>query len=275
MKNLMPEFDALKDNGFLSANHEPVHEEYKFVNNAELVMSPEVQRKLNPARVAKIIRYFSPHVVNPIKVSYRNGRYYIFDGSHTRTALVHIHGTEDFPIFCRVFYGLTEEDEARLFALQSGFCEDVAMPDRLRALLKAKDPEVLDFVAETKNSGFTMTPAVGKAHNGHISAVCEAFKVYRDLGGADYSKMLKTIYRTWAGETWSVCRYMLGGMARFMKMYDFDIRSFVKVFRYITYQEIKDGARAFPNMPRDAAFANSIAEIFDRSTSMALKERTV
>lgn len=271
--SLKPEFDALKDgNANVFANEGSIRDEFKYVNNSELVISPEIQRKLVPARVARIIRYFSPYVVNPIKASYRNGRYYIFDGSHTRTALVHIHGTEDFPVLCRVFYGLTEEDEARLFAMQSGFCEEVPMPDRLKALVKAKDPEMLDFMDVTESSGFTMSPGVGTAHNGHISAVCEAFKAYRSLGGKDYARMLKTLYKTWAGESWSVCRYMLGGMSRFMRMYDFDMRTFVKVFRKVTYREIKNESRNYPDQPRDAAFAEAIACIFDQKANVALKE---
>ena len=41
------------------------------------------QRELNINRVRKIAAKFDPRLVNPPKVSYRNGHYYVFDGQHT------------------------------------------------------------------------------------------------------------------------------------------------------------------------------------------------
>ena len=122
------------------------NEKYMWLNNAMLQVSPDIQRKLSPMRVSEIERNYSPMVANPIKVSFRDGKYYIFDGMHTRAAMCGMNGTDNFPIFCRVFYGLTKEDEARLFAIQFGVSEAVPMGYRLRALAVAKDPQVLDFI---------------------------------------------------------------------------------------------------------------------------------
>ena len=98
-------------------------EKYVWLNNADLYVNPRIQRKIDPERVRKIASQFSPLVANPIKVSYRDGRYYIFDGMHTRAAIRLLNGSDNFPILCRVYNGLTEEDEARLFAIQFGFFE--------------------------------------------------------------------------------------------------------------------------------------------------------
>ena len=176
------------------------NEKYMWLNNASLQISPNIQRKLSPMRVAEIAKNYSPMVANPIKVSYRNGKYYIFDGMHTRAAMCGLNGTDNFPIFCRVYYGLTKEDEARLFATQFGIAEAVPMGYRLRALAVAKDPQVLEFIKVTEKSGFAITPGSTACHNGRISAVCQAFKVYLDLGSVDYGRMLKMLHRTWAGE---------------------------------------------------------------------------
>ena len=45
------------------------------------------QRELNIHRVRKIVARFDPRLVNPPKVSYRNGHYYVFDGQHTVAVL--------------------------------------------------------------------------------------------------------------------------------------------------------------------------------------------
>ena len=247
-------------------------ENFVWLNNAELQINPRIQRKLNPARVQRILENFSPLIANPIKVSFRDGKYYMFDGMHTRTVLCLINETDDFPILCRVYTGLTEQDEARLFASQFGFSEAIPMGYRLRALEVAEDQGVLSFIKATRDSGFKMTLGSHNTENGHIAAVCEAYKSFNSLGADSYTRMLKMLHKTWAGESWSVTRYMIAGMTRFMKMYEIRINDFVKAFREVTYQEIKDEAGRFRGMSKEGAFAAALAELYEFHTQVTLKE---
>ena len=239
-------------------------EKYMWLNNSDLQISPDIQRHLNPMRVAKIASEFSPLIANPIKVSYRDGKYYIFDGMHTREAEVIVNGREDFPIFCRVYYELSKKDEARLFAEQFGSSEAVSMGYRLRALEVAEDPAVLEFLDVTRESGFDITLGSHKSCNGRIVATVTAFEAFGNLGSNKYGYMLRLIHKTWAGESWSVNRYILGGMSRFMKTYDVKTNTFVKAFRGVTYEDIRRIAERFPGMTKDGAFASAIADIYDR-----------
>ena len=77
------------------------------------------QRELNPNRVRKIAAEFDEHIANDPKVSFRDGHYYVFDGQHTIAARKLRNGGQDLPIRCKVFYGLSELDEAILFAQQT------------------------------------------------------------------------------------------------------------------------------------------------------------
>ena len=256
----------------LPKNGSSQNEQYMWLNNAELQISPDIQRKLSPMRVAEIQAKFSPLVANPVKVSYRDGKYYIFDGMHTRTALCGLNGSDDFPIFCRVYYGLSKEDEAKLFALQFGSSEPVTMGYKLRALAVAKDPDVLNFLETTRDSGFTISLGSHNTCNGNIAAVVAAFKAFILLGQDEYGRMLKMLLKTWAGENWSVNRYMLGGMARFLKMYEISTNSFVKAFREVKYENIQKVVSRFPGMTRDGAYAAALAEIYDANSSSYLRE---
>ena len=247
-------------------------DKYMWLNNAELQVNPRIQRKLDPERVKKIANQFSPFVANPIKVSFRDGKYYIFDGMHTREAIRSFNDSDSFPIFCRVFYGLTEEDEAKLFSMQFGIFEDVTMDYKLRALEVAKDPNVLDFLRATREAGFRITLGSRNGQNGRVAAVCAAYKAYQDLGREEYTRMMKMIHKTWAGERWSVTKYMIAGMARFLQMYEVRIPAFVKAFRKVTYQEIRAEAARFPGMSKDGAYAAAIAEIFNENSTSTLKE---
>ena len=240
------------------------NEKYMWLNNAGLQIIPEIQRKLNMMRVEKIQKNYSPLIANPPKVSFRDGKYYIFDGMHTRTAMRAINGTDDFPIFCRVYYGLTEQDEARLFAEQFGYSEPVAMGYLLRALKIADDDIVLDFLKATEDCGFNVTLGSSVTSNGRIGAACTAYKAYCDLGASEYKRMMKILHRTWAGESWSVGKYMLAGMARFLKMYSVNANSFVRVFRTVTYNEIRAEVLRFTGVTKASAFATALAEIYER-----------
>ena len=245
-------------------------EKYMWLDNSLLQISPDIQRKLDPMRVAEIVANFDPKVANPVKVSFRDGGYNMFDGMHTRTALCKIHDTDNFPIFCRVYYGLTKEDEAKLFATQFGIAEAVPMGYRLRALEVAKDQTVLGFLETTKESGFSISLGSHSGRNGQVAATCQAFKSYCELGNETYGKMMRILHRTWAGESWSVSKYMLAGMTRFMKMYEFKDFSFIKAFREVTQKEIVKESERFPGMSKDGAFASALATIFDRYSSSIL-----
>ena len=59
---------------------------------------------------------FNGVIVNPPKVSYRDGRYIVIDGQHTIVGLKTLNGGNDLPILCRVYVGLTKEEEALVFA---------------------------------------------------------------------------------------------------------------------------------------------------------------
>lgn len=247
-------------------------EKYMWLDNSLLQISPDIQRKLDPMRVAEIARNFDPRVANPVKVSFRDGEYNMFDGMHTRSALCSIHDTDNFPIFCRVYYGLTKEDEARLFAAQFGISEAVPAGYRLRALEVAKDQTVLGFLAATRESGFNISLGSHTGRNGQVAATCQAFKSYCELGTETYGKMMRILHRTWAGESWSISKYMLAGMTRFMKMYEFKDFSFIKAFREVTQKEIVKESERFPGMSKDGAFASALATIFDRYSSSTLVE---
>ena len=94
--------------------------EYKRMPAAWLETDFSYQRKIDAARVERIVNSFDPRLANEVKVSFRDGKFYVFDGAHTLSALKRIHGEEAFMVDCKVYYGLSYEDEAYLFALQSG-----------------------------------------------------------------------------------------------------------------------------------------------------------
>ena len=108
------------------------------------------QRELNPNRVRKIATEFDEHIANDPKVSFRDGHYYVFDGQHTIAARKLRNGGKDLPIRCKVFYGLSELDEAILFAQQTGASAQLLLGESFGPRVKGVDPVRVDSLKLTK-----------------------------------------------------------------------------------------------------------------------------
>lgn len=94
--------------------------EFKQLNSRDIELDPTYQRDTQAREVNDILRNFDNRVVNVVKVSYRDGHYYCFDGGHTIAALKAKNGNRDLMVDCKVFYGLTQLDEKELFKKQTG-----------------------------------------------------------------------------------------------------------------------------------------------------------
>ncbi len=62
------------------------------LNTKDLVSNQPYQRDINQKEVAYIVSNFDPHQIGVIKVSYRDGKYYVYDGQHRITAFKIVNG---------------------------------------------------------------------------------------------------------------------------------------------------------------------------------------
>jgi len=134
---------------------------------------------------------------------------------------------------------------------------------KLCTLAADKDPDVVRFLKLTEQNGFTITLGSYISKRGCLNAYCTAFKAFKALGDEKYCRMLRLIRLVWSGALWSVSRNMIGGMSRFMRMYDFSDVDFVRAFRHIGKEDIIAVAATFRGYSAEGAFAQAIAEIFD------------
>lgn len=123
---------------------------------------------------------------------------YILDGQNTVEARRTCNGGMELPIRCKVFYGLTKEAEATLFAIQTGNATCLTAGERLRANLVAENPDALYFVGITSNAG------VEFAYDGirapwKIYCIETAYELYKQYGCERYVEMLHIINEAWKG----------------------------------------------------------------------------
>ena len=177
------------------------------VSSRDLEIPDAYQRKLNTERVAKIVAGFNERIANEPKVSFRDGHYYVFDGQHTIVARKHMNGNNDLPILCKVYYGMTEQDEALLFAMQTGDSAALTPSARLRANLRGEDKASGEFYAATEEAGLHMGFERGGG-TGRILCINTAF-----------AEALTILLEAWGGDPDSLRAEVIQGIVHFVELY--------------------------------------------------------
>lgn len=126
------------------------------------------------------IKNFNMQVFNEPKVSKRQGSYYyVFDGDHS-IAAHKIRFGKDTPIRCKVYYGLTREEEMRLFVAQNGISSNPTRIEKLQALANYEDPKVTEMISTAREIGINVEFRGSQGQN-KILAVDTAYWVYEIL----------------------------------------------------------------------------------------------
>lgn len=192
--------------------------EIRSINSKMIISDPAYQRSIDHNRVKRIVSNFNQNLANPVKVSNRDGRYYVFDGQHTLSALKLKNGGNDLMVECKVYYGLSQKDEAKLFSEQNGISTSVESNARMKALLVAGDAEITDFYNSVKNCGIRMDFTKGAAKN-KIVACNTVFKIFKKTSPNDFAAIMKIINDSWSGEAESFRKEIIEGISIFYMEY--------------------------------------------------------
>ena len=102
----------LKDNNNPFIHVNPPYQ-LMVIHSSKLVYPRELyQRGVERKRVELIAAHFNEYVANEPKVSFRNGQFIVTDGQHTIEGRILRNGGKDLPILCKVYTGMTVEQEA-------------------------------------------------------------------------------------------------------------------------------------------------------------------
>ena len=241
--------------------------EYRQLNSKNLVISADYQRELQPQRVRSIVSAFNPNLVNPVKVSFRDGKYYVFDGQHTLAALKLLNGGTDVIVECKVYYGLAFKEEAELFAQQNGISRGVESIAKFKALYSAGDIDIVEMVRIAEKVGLIMDFQKHKGTN-RIIAMSKAFTIFKAVSNSDYAAILSLIKDTWGGVSESLNTEILGGVYIFHKLYkgeykrDYFIRQLSKVSPTMIIREGKSYITG-----SDGRFAKQIFNAYNKNLS--------
>ena len=244
---------------------------FRQLSSAILETDASYQRPIDAKRVEHIVANYDWRLVNALKVSHRDGHYYVFDGAHTLAVLKKIHDSNPFDVVCKVFSGLTFEDEAYLFSLQNGESKDVAFKARLNAMLLSNSKEAIAFRTRTKNAGFTLREAKANgmsASSGKYTIAClaKAYKLFTEMGGDDYERLLSLLAATWGGANWSVTQYVMGGTATLMRIYGGELNTerFIRKLANTDYNKLRGEADGQSSKSSDVSHAIALGKQYNR-----------
>lgn len=221
--------------------------EYKKINSANIVSDSRYQRPVDVNRVRKIVANFNPNLVNPIKVSYRNNAYWVFDGQHTMQVLIARNNGRHLPVECKVYYGMTREDEARLFSEQGGIVAKVTNVQKLKSLYEAHDVDVVGFKELLESCGFICDFELFKA-NKRILSLKAVFDIYMKYGKKHLETLLNVLYKAWNGEYESLKKEIIMGLDIFMRSYagEYKIDRLIKVLSEVNPVDIVSRGKVLP-----------------------------
>lgn len=172
------------------------------------------QKALNKERAKKIADNFDIDRMRPIDVSYRDGKFWCFDGQH-RTYAYRLMGKRTVP--CIIHYNLSYEHEAMLFAQQQENVGSVLAHHKWNALVEAKDEITMDIVNIARTQGFTIRKSSTSKHN--INCVKVLQDMYAELGELAFATVLKVVADAWNYMEKSTDHHILEGIFLFVKTY--------------------------------------------------------
>lgn len=198
------------------------------------------QRGVQRKRVEMIAADFNEYVANEPKVSFRNGRYYVTDGQHTIEARILRNGGKDLPILCKIYTGLTMQQEALFFAEQNGHAAPLTAGIKLRAKVVGEDAPSVAFLAATNRVGLDFNYDSLQLSDYRISCVGTALKLYNQMGEKIYCEALRLIVAAWEGKPDSFRASVLRGMMHFVELYhgEFSEERLIRALRSVHPMEI-------------------------------------
>ena len=192
------------------------------------------QRQVDEKEVDRLIQEWDDRLLDPIIVSFRDGRFYVVDGQHRISVMRKMNGGREVMVVCKVYNGLNYEQEVDLCYKLDKAKKGLSLSQSTNTLAEsggdAEVAEIRRLVELGKKSGMEYD----------IIATRAVFNAYRLLGGSDFSRMLWLLSHTWQGNPHSLTADLLSEMALFLKTYstELDDNHFIRQLSVIDPEEI-------------------------------------
>lgn len=182
------------------------------------------QRPVNQKEVDRLIREWDERLLDPVIVSFRDGKFNVVDGQHRISAMRKMNNGNGVMVHCKVYNGLTYEEEAAFCYKLDKAKKRLSLSQSTNALAESgTDPETMEIRSLVENCGFVWALGKHSGKTGEIVTTRALVNAYRLLGGAAFTHMLNLLWDTWQGDPRSLTASILSGMALFVKTYETEL----------------------------------------------------
>lgn len=232
------------------------------------------QREQQNPKVQKIVREWDDNIANEPKVSFRDGKYRVFDGQHTIAARIARNDYQDLQIVCKVYEGLTLEKEALLFAEQTGCSTKPKSGQLLHARLIGKDSVSQQFLKATEEAGVNLSLSNARGYD-RIACINSAKKIFLKVGKEKYIETLKLIRDIWFGVPKSFCVDVLTGISAFVNVYHgvYQRDSLIKKMAKITPEQFCRKVLIDESIKGNYKAGKMVLKIYNAGRKQPLKSR--
>lgn len=227
----------------------------------DLISSQKYQRDYMRKRtINNIVKDFNPHKLGVIKVSFRDGKYYVYDGQHRLTALLMLYPDGMYNAPCEVHYGLTYKEEAKLFSTQKKDGNGLLPSEEFNSCLEAEDEQAMEIYEIVSEVGLTICLSSGGDKGGKLRCIRKLESIYKKYGSLALQRILWLIKNTWNGNADSLKNPIIGGVCIFYITHQNEIEDkvFMKSLGVVSPSEIVSKGKSDSSASGDLRFAKAI-----------------
>lgn len=188
---------------------------------AKMTVDPEVQRSVDRARVAKMVREFNPNALGVLTLSHRlDGSYHIIDGAH-RVATVVATDHEDWSLPAEVWEGLTLAEEAAMFRHRNN-TRQVSPIDKFRVRVVEGDTAAVELDEILIKYGWKVAWGTADASFAAVSAFESVYRSkFRGPGTTRdvCETVIRVITETWGHDSAGVRAELISGIGNLLLRY--------------------------------------------------------
>lgn len=235
------------------------------INLSELNIA-DYQRVLRESTVNKIVKEFDPVGLGNLLVSYRDGKYWVFDGQHRLSALKLL-GAKSAD--CIVYNGMTYIDEAKAWDYFNTTKKATRL-DKANSEFKRGEPLALALNSAVEECGLGIDYQ-NTGREGLIVAYTALESIYKQYGRERLTKTLRFLKETFGLSKQTYQRSVLIGMTEFFVRYENNPNFNQK---FLEKQLVKNGIEILNNLATrnkqqynqtlDEAVVSALLELYNK-----------
>lgn len=232
----------------------------------ELIQIADYQRVLRDSIVNKIVKEFEPVGLGNLLVSFRDGRYWVFDGQHRLSALK-IMGVKTAE--CIVYTGMTYYDEAKAWDYFNTTKKATKL-DKANSEFLRGEPLAVAINQAVEECGL-MIDYKAANRDGAIRAYSAIESIYKKYGKARLQKTLRFLKETFGLSNSVYRRSVLIGTTEFFVRYENNPKFNQK---FLEKQLVKNGIDVLNNLATrnkqqynqtlDEAVVSALIELYNK-----------